>query len=43
MGVSNFNSLSKKVSPIAGGGVLNNIIDKLGFELHIPGYNFCGK
>ncbi|KAJ8909674.1 hypothetical protein NQ315_011378 [Exocentrus adspersus] len=25
-----------------GEGVLNTLIDKLPFELHIPGYQFCG-
>lgn len=27
---------------IFGSGVLNNIIDELPFELHVPGYQFCG-
>lgn len=26
-----------------GRGLLNSLIDKLPIELHIPGYNFCGK
>lgn len=25
-----------------GGGLLNNIINNLPFELHLPGYNYCG-
>jgi hypothetical protein len=25
-----------------GGGFVNSLINKLPFELHIPGYNFCG-
>lgn len=25
-----------------GGGLLNNIIESLPFELHLPGYNYCG-
>lgn len=25
-----------------GGGLVNNIINNLPFELHLPGYNFCG-
>ncbi|GBP17679.1 hypothetical protein EVAR_8669_1 [Eumeta japonica] len=27
---------------VSGSGVLNNLIDNLPFELHIPGYNYCG-
>ena len=27
---------------ISGSGLVNNLINKLPFELHIPGYNFCG-
>lgn len=27
---------------IEGSGLLNDIINKLPFELHVPGYNFCG-
>jgi len=26
----------------SGGGLLNNVINALPFELHIPGYQFCG-
>lgn len=25
-----------------GSGIVNTLIDKLPFELHIPGYQFCG-
>lgn len=25
-----------------GGGLINNLIDHLPFELHLPGYNYCG-
>lgn len=25
-----------------GGGLVNNIINRLPFELHLPGYNYCG-
>ncbi|KAK2577789.1 hypothetical protein KPH14_000822, partial [Odynerus spinipes] len=35
---SSSNSVGKK----SGRGVLNNIINKLSIELHIPGYQFCG-
>lgn len=27
---------------LCGGGILNKLIDKLPFELHLPGYKFCG-
>lgn len=25
-----------------GSGLVNKLIDKLPFELHLPGYNYCG-
>lgn len=25
-----------------GSGIINNVIDSLPFELHLPGYQFCG-
>lgn len=25
-----------------GAGIINKIIDKLPFELHVPGYQYCG-
>ena len=25
-----------------GGGLVNNLINKLPFEIHIPGYSYCG-
>lgn len=27
---------------IEGNGLINNIIDKIPIELHIPGYQYCG-
>ncbi|GBP42632.1 hypothetical protein EVAR_87183_1 [Eumeta japonica] len=27
---------------VKGGGILNTLIDNLPFELHLPGYNYCG-
>ena len=32
------------ISPkiVKGEGLLNSVIDKLPFELHLPGYNYCG-
>jgi len=27
---------------IKGGGLLNSVIDKIPFEIHIPSYEFCG-
>lgn len=29
-------------SGMSGGGLINNIINNLPFELHLPGYNYCG-
>lgn len=26
----------------SGSGIVNTLINKLPFEIHIPGYNFCG-
>ena len=26
----------------SGSGLINNLINKLPFELHIPGYQYCG-
>lgn len=31
-----------KSRTVEGGGVLNKLINKLPFEAHIPGYNYCG-
>lgn len=33
---------SKSNNKKRGRGLLNSLINKLPFELHIPGYNFCG-
>lgn len=33
---------SRMLTPKAGGGLVNTIIDKLPVELHLPGYNYCG-
>lgn len=33
---------SKNTSTIRGRGLLNTLINKLPFELHIPGYQYCG-
>lgn len=32
----------KKMLNYSGGGIINETINKLPFELHIPGYNYCG-
>ena len=32
----------QRVRRIGGSGLINKLINKLPFELHIPGYNFCG-
>lgn len=29
-------------SPKLGNGLINNIIDRIPFELHVPTYKFCG-
>lgn len=33
---------NKKDKQMIGNGVINRLIGKLPFELHIPGYNYCG-
>lgn len=35
-------SAKRKSKRKAGAGFVNTLIDKLPFELHIPGYNYCG-
>lgn len=32
----------KKLGTKRGNGLLNKIIDKLPFELHVPSYQYCG-
>jgi len=34
--------ICKKNCKKKGSGILNTLINKLPFELHLPGYNFCG-
>lgn len=34
--------IKKKPRKQSGAGIINKLIDKLPFELHIPGYQFCG-
>lgn len=34
--------LNCNTNVIGGGGLLNRVINKLPFELHLPGYQFCG-
>ncbi|XP_055852268.1 uncharacterized protein LOC129916392 [Episyrphus balteatus] len=36
------NQCNKKRKSFEGEGLLNKVIDKLPFELHIPSYNYCG-
>lgn len=34
---------SRKLKSCSGGGIINSLINKLPFELHLPGgYQFCG-
>jgi hypothetical protein len=40
---SNVNSPKKTINKrYRGEGVVNSLINKLPFEIHIPGYNYCG-
>lgn len=34
--------IRKRKAQRAGSGLLNNLINNLPFELHLPGYNYCG-
>jgi len=42
MGKSFYNCYSQSSNLKRGSGIINKIINKLPFEAHIPGYNFCG-
>jgi len=42
MGKSFYNCCSQSSNLKRGSGIINKIINTLPFEVHVPGYNFCG-
>lgn len=42
MKVRKIKKRTKRATKKRGVGLLNKIIDKLPFELHVPGYQYCG-